>query len=71
MLDGHAGTFSVDRTQPPARARHEHEPAPLVEQQLDAGVAGLAQVAAFEDAASLDLVGKRRRLRSGQAPPGE
>ncbi len=59
MLDGDAGTFFVDGTEPPACSRHEGELATLVEGQLDAGVAGLAQVPAFEDAASLDLVGQR------------
>jgi len=42
VFDGHAGSFGVDGPEPSARARQEQELASLVEEQLDAGVAGFA-----------------------------
>ena len=66
-FDGHVGTVAVDDPKPTARSRRERQAASFVEHHVHTRVTGFTQISAFEDPASIDPVGERRRLMGRQA----
>jgi hypothetical protein len=58
MLKVHERALFVDCAKAPAGTRRKRKLAPFVEEHVDAGVPGLAQIATLKNATSIDAIGK-------------
>jgi hypothetical protein len=67
-FERHVDAVAVDDLEPAARSRRERHSASFVEYEIHTCVAGLTQISTFQNAATINAIGKRW-CRSGPALP--